>query len=110
LEVEKMLLMATIRFPATSGAEFGKKAIDELANNPYPAFTKRNYYFKFGGDGLMLYIIYDVEEGNEIAALKDINSRLFKFSQDIEGFSPILEPLMGFEEAFSLISMKAPTD
>ncbi len=104
-----MLLMATVHFPATSASEFGKKAIDELTNNPYPDFTKRNYYFKFEADGLILYIIYNVEGGNEEAALKDINSRLFKFSQSIEGFKPILEPLMSFEEAFSLISMAAPT-
>ena len=110
LEVEEMLLMATVRFPVTSAAEFGKKVIDELANNPYPGFTKRNYYFKFGEDGMTMYIIYEIAEGNEEAGLHDINSRLFKFSQAIEGFKPILEPIIGFEEAFSLISMTAPTN
>ena len=108
LEVEEMLLMATVRFPVTSAAEFGKKAIDELANNPYPDFTKRNYHFKFGGDGIIMNIIYDIAEGNEEAALHDINNRLFKFSRAIEGFKPVLEPIIGFEEAFTLISMTAP--
>jgi hypothetical protein len=105
-----MLLMATVHFPATSAAEFGKKVIDELTNNPYPTFTKRNYYFKFGGDGVIEYIIFDIEEGNEGAALKDINARFFKMSNSVNGFKSSIEPIFGIEEAFSLISMAAPTD
>jgi hypothetical protein len=103
-----MLLMATVCFPATSAAEFGKKAVEELAGNPYPEFTKRDYYFKFGADGIVMYVIYDIEKGNEEAALRDIRERMFKFSNSIEGFKPVLEPIMGFEEAFSVINMATP--
>lgn len=57
-----------------------------------------------------MYIIYDIEKGNEEAAFKDINSRYFKFSQSVKGFVGSWEPLMGIEEALSLISMAAPSD
>ncbi|MEW6553335.1 MAG: hypothetical protein AB1384_03485 [Actinomycetota bacterium] len=103
-----MLMLSTVTFPATSAAEFVKKAIEELTNNPYPEFTKRDYYFKFSGEGLVMYIIYDIAAGNEEAALRDINERIFKFSNAIDGFKPTLEPLIGFEDAFSLINMTAP--
>jgi hypothetical protein len=104
-----MLFMGTCTFPATSATEFGKMATDELKNNPYPEFTKRDYYCKFSQEGITLYIIYNIEEGNEAAALKDINARLFKMENSVAGFTGSLEPLLGMEEASSLISMIAPT-
>jgi hypothetical protein len=107
--VEKMLLMGTATFPATSAADFGKAAVDELKNNPYPSFTKRNYYCKFCEDGITMYVIWEIEEGNEGAALRDINARVFKMSSSVNGFTSSIEPVFGMEEAFSLISMAAPT-
>ena len=103
-----MLFMATNSFPATSAAEFGRQGIEELTSNPYPDFIKRDYYAKFGEDGIVMYIIYDIETGKEEAALRDIKERMFKFSNSIEGLKTILEPIMSFEEMFSLIKMGAP--
>jgi len=104
-----MLLMVTGTYPVTSAADFGKLAIDEMKNNPYPDFIKRNYYFKFGGDGVIAYIIYDIEEGNEEAARKDISSRMFKMMHSVKGLTASLEPLFSVEEGFSWLSMVAPT-
>jgi hypothetical protein len=109
LEVEKMLLMGTATFPVASAADFGRAALDELKNNPYPEFTKRSYYCKFSEAGMTMYVIWDIEEGNEGAALKDINARIYKMSSSVKGFTGSIEPVFGVEEAFSLISMAAPS-
>ena len=103
-----MLFLGTVHFPATSAMDFAQKAVEELTTNPYPEYTKRNYYFKFAEDGMVMYVIYDIGKGKEEEALKDINERLFKFSASIEGFNPKLEPVLSFEEVFSLINMTAP--
>jgi hypothetical protein len=101
--------MSTSTYPVISAVDFGKFAVDELKNNPYPDFIKRNYYWKWGGDGLIMYVIYDIEEGNEEAALKDINSRGAKAAQSVKGLVGNIEPLMNIEDIFSLFSMTAPT-
>ncbi len=104
-----MLLMSISTYPVTSAIDFGEFAMDELKNNPYPDFIKRNYYWKWGGAGLMMYVIYDIEKGNEEAALKDINIRSIKSMQAVKGLVGNIEPLMNIEEIFSLGSMTAPT-
>jgi hypothetical protein len=56
----------------------------------------------------MLYIIFDIEKGYEDDALKDLNIRTTKILQSVKGITGSLEPLMGIEEVFSLLSMAAP--
>jgi hypothetical protein len=102
--VEKLILMAKDRYPATSAKDFTEKAMEELRDNPYPEFIKRNYYYKLGEGGIVMYIIYEIDPGNEDAALKDIHARGLKFAQEVEGFEPVSEEvLMSIQEALTLM-------
>ena len=58
LEVDQMLLLGIATFPGTSAVDFARKVVEIVTTNPYPDYIKRNYYFKFGGDGGTLYTIF----------------------------------------------------
>jgi hypothetical protein len=78
--------------------------MEELRDNPYPEFTKRNYYFKLGEGGIVIYIIYEIDPGNEDAALKDIHARGLKFAQEVEGFELVsMEVLISIQDALTMI-------
>lgn len=99
-----MKLMLKVVFPMTSMKGFAAKAFEDLKNHPYPEFTKREYYFKFGEGGCVMYVIYDITPGNEDAALKDINERVYKISQQVERWEPAsMEILMSITEALALV-------
>jgi len=99
-----MILMSKARYPATSANDFLAKAMEELTENPYPEFIKRNYYYKLGEGSIVMYIIYEIDPGNEDAAMKDLNARAFKFAQEVEGFEPIsMEVLMSLQEAITMV-------
>jgi hypothetical protein len=103
-----LILLAIDRFPATSARAFTDKAMEELRDNPYPEFTKRNYYFKLAEGGIVMYIIYEIDPGDEDAALKDINARGLKFAQEVEGFEMLsMEPLMSIQETLTLMQEEA---
>ena len=103
-----MILMAKVRYPTTSAKDFSEKAIEELRDNPYPEFTKGTYYFKFGDGGIVMYVIYEITPGNEDAAIKDINERAFKFSQQVKGWEPAtMEILMSIEETLAMLQSGA---
>lgn len=105
-----MLIMSTASFPVSSAVDFAKKATEELTTNPYPGFTRRDYYFKFAGDEIVMYVIYDIEAGHEREAMFDINQRVFKFIQAIKGFKVEMEPVYGIEDAFSMMNMDTPPE
>jgi hypothetical protein len=104
LEVDRMIIMAKNRYPATSAKGFLDRALAELRDNPYPEYIKRTYYFKFGEGGIVMYIIYEIDPGNEEAGMKDLNRRAFKFMQEVEGFEVVsVEVLMNVEDTISVI-------
>jgi hypothetical protein len=100
--VEQMLFLVTTTYPGSSIVDIGKLAIKTLAENPYPEYTKRNYYLTFGGEGIKGYIIYDIEKGNEEEGLKDILNRMTMVSMSIEGAKYAIEPAFTLEEAFAM--------
>jgi hypothetical protein len=90
-------------FPFTSATAFTRKALETLASNPYPDYVKRTYYFKPSGDGYKLYVIYDIEKGNEEEGLLDVMSRACQFGNCIEGMHGTLEPIMTIEQTLAVI-------
>jgi hypothetical protein len=104
-----MLILSTTTFPGTISPEVANKVVEVLSKNPYPEYIKRNYYMKFGGDGITTYTIYDVEKGKEADGLKEIGSRSALFVTSLEGYKCTLEVLYTIEEGFAMISMAAPT-
>lgn len=104
-----MLILSTMTFPGTTSAEFAKKVLEVLSKNPYPEYIKRNYYMKFGGNGIIAYTIFDVEKGKEADGLQEIGNRSALFVTSLEGCKSTLEVLYTMEEGFAMISMAAPT-
>jgi hypothetical protein len=102
-----MLFLATMTYPGSSIVDIVKLALKTLAENPYPEYTKRNYYFTFGGDGIKGYTIYDIEKGKEEEGLKDILDRMTMVSMSIEGAKFTLETAFTLEEAFAMVGKHA---
>ena len=99
--------MLTGSCPGTSIVDWARLGVETLANNPYPDFIKRDYYFAFGDDGLKTYTIFDIEKGKEEEGLKDIQNRLFKFGISIQGMKASLEPVLTLEELFASLGQIA---
>jgi len=98
--------MSVSRFPGTSAREFFFNSVGKLLDSPYPEYIKRKYYFRFHHGRVEMYIIYDIEPGNEDAALKDINERAYEYMRDVEGFEvEDIIPLMSMQEALEIMEV-----
>jgi hypothetical protein len=96
--------------PGSQASEWTKLALDTLANNPYPEFIKRNYYFAFGEEGIRTYTIFEIDKGKEEEGLKDIQNRVLKFAVSLKGMKSVLEPVFTVEEIFTMMSELMPSD
>ena len=105
-----MLFLATMTYPGSSIVDITKLALKTLAENPYPEYTKRNYYYTYGGEGMKGYIVYDIEKGKEEEGLKDILDRMAMMSMSIEGVKFTIEPVITLEEAFATVGKYASLD
>jgi hypothetical protein len=104
LEVDEMLFMGRSTIPLTSVQDFMNKAMETLASNPYPEFTKRNYYIRFIDDEIEMTTIYDIDKGNEEEALLDICNRAYPFFHCVEGLKGNTFPVMTLEQLFAMLS------
>ena len=90
---------------------FIKKAVEELATNPYPDYIKRDYFCRLDGEGLTFYILYDIEKGREEEGIKDIHDRMLKFSDAIEFMSGTgLTPLLTVQELYASLCVEPPAE
>lgn len=105
-----MLFLSTFTYPGSSMVDFMKLGIKTLAENPYPEFIKRDYYFTFGGDGIKGYVIYDIEKGKEEEGLKDILSRITMVGVSIEGAKGTIEPTFTLEDVFAMAGQYISSD
>lgn len=106
-----MLFINKSTLPIKSVADWAKKAVETLTNNPYPEFTKRNYYWRFIGDKLELTTIFDIEKGKEEEGLMDLFNRVYPFFLSIDGLEIISnDAVFTLEQLFATISQEqAPT-
>jgi hypothetical protein len=112
--VVRLLYMFDSFLPFTSAFDFTRKVIETLSSNPYPDYVKRNYYFKPSGNGIQVYVVYDIDKGKEEEGLQDIMSRMCQFGTCIEGVSGTLEPVLTAEQMLAMMGQmmsqeQAPT-
>ena len=105
-----MLFLAKMIMPARSVKDFVKTAVETLANNPYPEYTKREYYGRFVGEELELTVIYDIERGKEEEGFLDIGRRGYPCYQSVDGLKASIDPVFTLEQLFALVSQTTPTD
>jgi hypothetical protein len=105
-----MLYMGIGTLSISSVADFAKSSIDESINHPQPEYITRNIYLKFGGDGIQIYVIFDVDKGKEEEALMSIMGRAIRFGLSIEDIKWTFEPIMTLEEGFTLLSTATTPD
>jgi hypothetical protein len=98
-----LLYMLDSYMPMTSATAFTRKVVETLSTNPYPEYVKRNYYFKPSGDGIRVYVVYDIEKSKEEEGLLDIMSRTCQFGTCIEGISGTLEPVVTAEQMLAIM-------
>jgi hypothetical protein len=98
-----LLLMDEFFLPSTSVIAFMRKSIETLTSNPYPDYVNRNYYFKPSGDGIKVYVVYDIDKGKEEEGLIDVMSRAIQFGIGIEGVSGTLEPVLTAEQMLAIM-------
>lgn len=95
--------------PIKSVADFVSKAVETLASNPYPEFTKRNYYVRFVGDEMELTTIYDIEDDRVEEGLMDIDGRAYPFFLSLEGLKGEIYPVFSLEQLFAVIDQSTPS-
>jgi hypothetical protein len=100
--VIEVLLLGIMELPLRSMADLGREAVNDSANDPYPDYIKRKIYYAFGGDGMFIYVIFDIEQGMEEEALKNIEARALRFGATIGDLKFELRPLISFEEGFEI--------
>jgi len=103
-----MLFLAKMIMPVRSVQDFIKTAMETLANNPYPEFTKREYYGRFVGDELELTVIYDIERGMEEEGFLDIGKRGYPCYQSVDGLKAHFDPVFTLEQLFALVNQATP--
>ena len=103
-----MIMLVTGNCPISSVLDFAKKAVEESAADPIPDYIHRSNYYKFGGDGIILYALFEIDEGMEKKAIAEIESRMLRFGLSIEGLKWTLEPLVSLEEVFAMLGSTEP--
>lgn len=103
-----MIFLSTMTYPGTSLTTAAKKFVDIVTNNPLPEYIKRTYYVVYGGKGVKVYILYDIEDGKESESFKEIPKRFNDILQSVEGAEVNIEVLLKIEDALASIGMQAP--
>ena len=104
-EARTMFLMAVQRYPISVSDQVGKIAV-ELLSKPPPDYYKRiGPYVGFDDKGVKAYLLYDIESGREGEAFKYLVD-VYAAYRVVEGYSIEFEPLLGVEEALSVLGLK----
>ncbi len=103
----KFLLTGTM--PIMSALEFARKSIEESTSDLKDEYSTRTAYCRLGGDGVILYIIFDVDKDRVEEALSRIQARAVRYGLVVEGMKWDLVPIYGIEEAITwLTQVKSP--
>ena len=105
-----MLYMGIGTLPISSAVDFAKSSIEEATSHPRPDFIKSDIYLKLGGDGIQIYVFFDIDKGREEEALMDILGRAIRFGLSVEDIKWTFEPIMTLEEGFTLLSTAQDPD
>ena len=101
-----MLFLGISTFPGTKINAAASKMMEILVNDPPPDYIKRTYYVTFGGKGIKMYALYDIEEGKEAEGFKAVAKRNAEMIQSVEGMEVTFEAAMSIEDAFAAINTK----
>lgn len=107
-EVMMMLLMAVGTIPFSSVADYATVMIEESTKGPFPGYARRDVYYQFGDDGIIEYIIVDVEKGHEDEALRLMRELLFRLGTSVKGVRWRVEQVFSLDEALEMISKAIP--
>ena len=105
-----MVFLATGTCPMSSVIDFVKQAVEESVDDPLSDYIKRSTYYKFGGDGIVLYALFEIEKGMEEEAIAEIEGRMIRFGLSIDGVKWTIEPLITLDEVFALLGSVKPAD
>ncbi|MDD3717751.1 MAG: hypothetical protein PHP28_03695 [Actinomycetota bacterium] len=103
-----MLLMAVGTIPFSSVADYATVMIEESTKGPFPGYARRDVYYQFGDDGIIEYIIVDVEKGHEDEALRLMRELLFRLGTSVKGVRWKVEQVFSLDEALEMISKAIP--
>ncbi|MBN2027464.1 MAG: hypothetical protein JW854_11960 [Actinobacteria bacterium] len=104
-----MVYMIEATYPGTTAAEAANYFVERLKVDPMPEYVKiRDLYTFAGGDGIMVLLFYDIDDGKEKDATDWIGRAVVAFLQTIAGYKAQGRIVHTMEEAFQLIDMQAP--
>lgn len=101
-----MLLMVITSQPLKSTVEVGKVFAASLAS-PMSHVNTVGMWLAYGGEGVITYLVVELEKGFEDEGNKEIANILVKY-YDIEGYKAQIIPVLKPEEALSMIGMAPP--
>ncbi len=100
-----MIVMFTITYPTTSAAEFGKAAVKNFQEHPFPDFIKlTGPYSTISENGIKSIVILEIEKGKADEAFKIVNTRTANYLS-VPGYGSKTEILTNMEEGLALIGM-----
>jgi hypothetical protein len=103
-----MIMIYTMTYPTISAVEFGKAAVKNFQENPWPAFIKLiGPYSLVCESGCKSYAILEIESGKEDEAFKIITKRLANYIS-VPGFGWKEERLLTMAESFVLLGLEGP--
>jgi hypothetical protein len=103
-----MIAMLNETYPISAAIEVAKIFIEELKTNPHPDYMQMlGLYAHWGGDGIVVYAYYQIEDGKVDEGVKDLTSRELKFAS-VDGYKVQFQVVLPVAEALALVGMEMP--
>jgi hypothetical protein len=103
-----MMIMTIATYPMSSMYKTVEVFLDTMKKSPLPDYIETTgMYVRWGGKGLKVYTIYNIQDGKADQGTKDITSFEVGFSA-VEGYRLKSEVVLPIEEALAIIGEKMP--
>jgi hypothetical protein len=100
-----MHLINISTYPLKSVAETAKLFVEGLKDDPLPEYVKTlAMYAEYGGKGMTVYHIFEIEKGHEDEGLKALAKSYIRF-YDIEGFEVTSKAVLTAEESLPMLGL-----
>ena len=104
----KFLLTGT--FPLSSAIDFATKSLEESIIGMEDEYETRTMYLRFGDEGVIIDIVFDIEKDRVEDSLLRLQSRAVRFGVAVNGMKWRVEPIFTVEEALDMLSQEQPPD
>jgi len=103
-----MILMCTGTYPLTSAMKAADVFLENASVDPIPDYIDTlGFYTQWGGDGIVFYLILDVEDGKVDDGVRALTKRFVNY-KSVEGYKVEIQVVLPIAEALAAIGKEAP--